>query len=457
MAEAYGKLTGRPGICFVTRGPGASNAAIGMHTALQDSTPLILFIGQVGSDFVEREAFQEIDYRRMYGSIAKWVAQIDRAERIPEYVARAFHVATSGRPGPVVLALPEDMLTPTRARSPTRRRYEPSRRHPPASQIDAAARAAGGAPSARSSSSAAAAGPPTRAPTFAAFAEANELPVACAFRCQDLFDNRHPNLCRRRRHRHQSRSSRRACATPTSCWSSGERLGEMTTGGYTLLGVPDARADLDPRPPRRPRSSAASISRRSRIQASMPAVRRALAGHGADRCAGVARQRPQAAHADYLAMANAAADGRRARSVASRRDAARAPARRRHHHQRRRQLHGVAAPLLSLSALSHPARALPAARWAMACPPPSPPRRSHPDRVVVSWNGDGCFHDERAGARDRRAIRAQRHLHRDRQRHVRHHPHAPGARIIRRASTAPTSSIPISPRSRAPTARTAKR
>src|SRR3954454_8536081 len=111
MAEAYGKLTGRPGIAFVTRGPGASNAAVGIHTAAQDSTPMIVFVGQVGSDFVDREAFQEIDYRRMYGSVAKWAAQIDRAERIPEYVARAYRVATSGRPGPVVLALPEDMLT----------------------------------------------------------------------------------------------------------------------------------------------------------------------------------------------------------------------------------------------------------------------------------------------------------------------------------------------------------
>src|ERR1700693_1159435 len=106
MGEAYGKLTGRPGIVFVTRGPGASNAAIGIHTAQQDSTPLIVFVGQVGSDFAGREAFQEIDYRRMYGSIAKWVAQIDRADRVPEHVAHAFRVATSGRPGPVVPRLP---------------------------------------------------------------------------------------------------------------------------------------------------------------------------------------------------------------------------------------------------------------------------------------------------------------------------------------------------------------
>ena len=94
----------------MTRGPGATNASIGIHTAYQDSTPLILFIGQVGSDFMEREAFQEVDYRRMFGQFAKWVAQIDRADRIPEFIARAYHVATSGRQGPVVLALPEDML-----------------------------------------------------------------------------------------------------------------------------------------------------------------------------------------------------------------------------------------------------------------------------------------------------------------------------------------------------------
>ena len=110
MADAWGKLTGEPGLLFVTRGPGATNGAVGVHTAFQDSTPLVVFIGQVGNDFVEREAFQEIDYRRMYGQMSKWVAQIDRVERIPEYVSHAFHTATAGRPGPVVLALPEDML-----------------------------------------------------------------------------------------------------------------------------------------------------------------------------------------------------------------------------------------------------------------------------------------------------------------------------------------------------------
>ena len=109
-AEAYGKLTGQPGICFVTRGPGATNAAIGVHTAMQNSTPMILFVGQIGRDMRQREAFQEVDYRAMFGTMVKWVTEIDTADRIPEIVARAFVTALSGRPGPVVVALPEDML-----------------------------------------------------------------------------------------------------------------------------------------------------------------------------------------------------------------------------------------------------------------------------------------------------------------------------------------------------------
>src|ERR1041385_8119660 len=109
MADAYGKLTGKPGICFVTRGPGATNASLGIHTAHQDSTPVILFIGQVSNEVVEREAFQEIDYRRMFGQMAKWVAQIDRADRVPEYISHAFHTAVSGGPGPGGVALPDDM------------------------------------------------------------------------------------------------------------------------------------------------------------------------------------------------------------------------------------------------------------------------------------------------------------------------------------------------------------
>ncbi|MDZ7809416.1 MAG: thiamine pyrophosphate-binding protein [Arhodomonas sp.] len=115
MADAYARCTGRPGVCFVTRGPGATNASAGLHIAQQDSTPVILFIGQIRRDTQEREAFQEIDYRRMLGPLTKWTAQIDDTARIPEMVSRAYHNATAGRPGPVALALPEDMLTETAA------------------------------------------------------------------------------------------------------------------------------------------------------------------------------------------------------------------------------------------------------------------------------------------------------------------------------------------------------
>lgn len=135
MAEAYGKMTGKPGICMVTRGPGACHAAIGVHIAQQDSTPMILLVGQVGRRDLDREAFQEIDYRRMFGSVAKWVAQIDVTERIPEYMARAFRVATSGRPGPVVLALPEDMLTET-VSVPDAAPYEPALPAPSSEDIE---------------------------------------------------------------------------------------------------------------------------------------------------------------------------------------------------------------------------------------------------------------------------------------------------------------------------------
>jgi acetolactate synthase-1/2/3 large subunit len=142
MADAYGKLTGRPGICFVTRGPGATNASIGVHTAFQDSTPMILFVGQVGRDMMEREAFQEIDYRRMFGQMAKWVAQIDDAARIPEMLSHAFHLSVSGRPGPVVLALPEDMLV-DRVVTEDVGAYKVVQAHPGPGQTSFAATAAG--------------------------------------------------------------------------------------------------------------------------------------------------------------------------------------------------------------------------------------------------------------------------------------------------------------------------
>jgi acetolactate synthase I/II/III large subunit len=226
MADAYGKLTGRPGLCFVTRGPGATNAAVGIHTARQDSTPLILFVGQVGSDMIDREAFQEIDYRRMYGSVAKWAAQIDRPERIPEYLAHAYRTALSGRPGPVVLALPEDMLT-ARARCADVPRVEGIVAAPaPLSRAQRPLVLVGGS---RWDQSACAA--------LRRFVEAANLPVACAFRHQDLFDNRHPNYLGDVGIGINPKLAARVRDADVLLVI-GERLGEMTTSGYTLLHVP---------------------------------------------------------------------------------------------------------------------------------------------------------------------------------------------------------------------------
>jgi len=235
MAEACGKMTGRPGLAFVTRGPGAANAAIGIHTAAQDSTPMIVFVGQVGGDMTDREAFQEIDYRRMYGSVAKWAAQIDRAERIPEYLAHAYRVAMSGRPGPVVLALPEDMLT-ARAVCADAAHVDAIVAAPDAGQVAAArdmlARASRPLVIVGGSRWDAAACAELRQ-----FAEAADLAVACAFRSQDLFDNRHPNYAGDVGIGINPKLAARVRDADVLLVI-GERLGEMTTSGYTLLAVP---------------------------------------------------------------------------------------------------------------------------------------------------------------------------------------------------------------------------
>jgi len=241
MAEAYGKLTGRPGVVFVTRGPGASNAAIGIHTAAQDSTPLVAFVGQVGGDVVDREAFQEVDYRRMFGSVAKWSAQIDLAERIPEYVARAFRVAMSGRPGPVVLALAEDMLTAS-ADAVDAPRVELAPVHPSPAQMaelsSLLARAKRPLAIVGGSGWSAAA-----CADLARFAEASSLPVACAFRNQDVFDNRHPNYAGDVGIGINPKLASRVREADVLLVI-GERLGEMVTGGYTLVEAPTPKQAL---------------------------------------------------------------------------------------------------------------------------------------------------------------------------------------------------------------------
>ncbi|MAU19725.1 MAG: thiamine pyrophosphate-binding protein [Martelella sp.] len=235
MAEAYGKLTGRPGICMVTRGPGACQAAVGVHIAYQDSTPMILLVGQVGRETMDRESFQEIDYRQMFAPVAKWAAQIDSAARIPEYMARAFRVATSGRPGPVVLALPEDMLTDV-VEVADARPYTPS--VPALNPGDAAAVMAVLSKAERPLLLAG--GPGWSDAGCAAllrFATDNRLPVATSFRRQDLIDNRSdvyvgdfgtgvaPSLVKR-------------LAEADLLLVIGARLGEITTKTYSTLSVP---------------------------------------------------------------------------------------------------------------------------------------------------------------------------------------------------------------------------
>ena len=231
MAEATGKLTGRPGVAFVTRGPGATNASAGVHVAFQDSTPMVLFVGQVASDQRDREAFQEVDHRAMFGPLAKWAAEIDRADRIPEYVSRAFHVARSGRPGPVVLALPEDMLSGPAEGEPAPAATIPSGLAAEAdvaavlARLEAAERPlailGGGGWSAESAAAA------------ARLAEVARVPVAASFRCQDHVDNRHPLYAG-----HVGLGLDPALAARIReadlILALGPRLGEVTTQGYTL-------------------------------------------------------------------------------------------------------------------------------------------------------------------------------------------------------------------------------
>lgn len=242
MAEAWGKATGRPGICFVTRGPGATNACNGVHTAFQDSTPMILFIGQVARDQMEREAFQEIDYRRMFGQMAKWVAQIDDARRIPEFISRAFHTATAGRPGPVVLALPEDMLrdvveAPAVAafRTPVQPHISSADLMELRDLLKEAKRPfvllGGSGWDARAVSD------------MQRFAELNDLPVGCSFRAQDLFDNDHPNYAGDVGIGINPALAARVKESDLLVVV-GARLGEMTTGGYKMLAPPKLQQTL---------------------------------------------------------------------------------------------------------------------------------------------------------------------------------------------------------------------
>src|SRR5262245_19769518 len=238
MAEACGKATGRPGICFVTRGPGATNASAGVHIARQDSTPFILFVGQIARDMREREAFQELDYRAVFGTIAKWVTEIDDPARIPELVSRAFYTATNGRPGPVVIALPEDMLV-ERVDVPDAPAFEPVETSPGAAEMvklqTLLQRAqhpivlAGGSRWSQAASAA-----------LVRFAERFAMPVATTFRRAQIFDQLHPmyagdlGIGANRKLVEHIKASDLVILV-------GGRLGEMPSQRYTLLDIPGPR------------------------------------------------------------------------------------------------------------------------------------------------------------------------------------------------------------------------
>lgn len=241
MAEAYGKLTGKPGIVMVTRGPGATQGAVGVHTAFQDSTPMIMFIGQVARDMIDREAFQEIDYRQMFGPVAKWAGEIDVASRAGEYVNRAFATAQNGRRGPVVLALPEDMLTedaeaetlppaPVAMAAPDERSLERLRELLGGAERPFLLVGGGGWTH-------------DAVRDLKTFVEATGVPVGASFRSKDLFDNLHPQYAGDVGIGPNPKLVERLKQSDLVI-AFGPRLGEMTTGGYELFKAPLASQPL---------------------------------------------------------------------------------------------------------------------------------------------------------------------------------------------------------------------
>lgn len=242
MAAAYGKLTHSPGLCFVTRGPGATNASIGVHTAMQDSAPMLLFVGQVGTDMKGREAFQEVDYKAVFGSMAKWAVEIDDVDRISEILSRAWTLAVSGRPGPVVIALPEDMLTSVTEVAPLSGPVEIAKPVPSAAAMQKARailaeacrpvilyggcnwQGEGTAPIQR-------------------FAEASDIPVVSVFRYQDQFDNTSPVFCGEAGVG-MTPSVKKLLREADVILAINNRFGENSTDGYTLLEVPQPKQRL---------------------------------------------------------------------------------------------------------------------------------------------------------------------------------------------------------------------
>ena len=233
MAEAYGKMTGQPGVAFVTRGPGATNASAGIHVAMQDSTPMVLFVGQIDNRQTDRETFQEVDYRAVFGGLCKWVAQVDHTDRLPEYIARAFRVAQSGRPGPVVLALPENMLSAMADVPDFTGEIQHAAVTPEAAtfhrMLDKLAQAkkplvvVGGSQWS-----------PEAARNLEDLADHMGLPVAVGFRRQDYMDNRHPCFAGDLNVGVNPKLAQRV--RDADCLLLiGTRFGDIETQGYTLV------------------------------------------------------------------------------------------------------------------------------------------------------------------------------------------------------------------------------
>ena len=343
MAEASGKLTGRPGVCLVTRGPGATNASAGVHVARQDSTPMILLIGQIARADRDREAFQEVDYRQMFGGLAKWVGQIEDTDRIPEYMARAFDLAQSGRPGPVVLALPEDMLSALADvpdLPPAPRPVAGISETQLAAIRDAMAGAErplvipGGAHWTQAD-----------ADRLTAFAEGWGLPVAVPFRRQDYMDNRHPNYAGDLGVGMNTRMGE-ALREADVILSLGSKLGDIADGRLHADGAEGAGA-ADRACLSGPGRDRAPLARRS--------GHRCLSSRGAGGAGRGARPAPvgrvdQPAAGALRGLADAASHPRRRADGAGGLLAVREPARGCDHHQWRGQLRRLRAPLFPLQA-----------------------------------------------------------------------------------------------------------
>ena len=422
MAEAYGKQTGRPGICFVTRGPGATNASGGVHIAQQDSTPMILFVGQVERENRGRDAFQEMDFRTFFGGLAKWVAEVSEPERMGEMVGRAFSTALAGRQGPVVLSLPHDMLSlpsqsadapfieavetaPGSARDSGAGR---TARGKPASHADPGRRAlerdgAGRDRAIRGNASASRFAPPSAAPIISIRSHPNYA--------GDLGLAANPRLVAR-------------VKASDLVIAAGARLNELTSQGYTLFDIPDPQMKLVHAYP-----GAEELGRVYRphlaIHAAPKAFAEALAGLKPRRAA---HDVSRGASGLSRLVGKTPAPARRRQSVGNHGLAARPSAGRRHHLQRRGQLFGLDPPLLSFPPLQHP---------------DGHDLRLHGlwhagrgvDEGALSANARGRhqwrwrFPDERPGAGHRRAIRTADHRAGAGQFHPRHHPHASGTRI----------------------------